>query len=177
MTRPYRPTLDEAQKARDATTAALAQLTNHTLERMYKIGHHQPGHDGFPASTTGDGHGNSELTSVEAAAIARINGHNPNNPDQVGDWLRLLFANLNEMGKLAGKLDGLRQLLTAEPVPIGSRERLIPPCIICDRDAPRPKRGMDAACYMAWRRMGCPDVAIFRAEYWRKHAEPEQEVS
>lgn len=182
MTRPRRDILDEARNARDQAIQTLKHLDDYTLNHLHNIGRHTAGNDGYPATTFGNGgekrgghataknddeDGAVDLTSVEAAAVARIHGHQH---DQVGDWLRLLFANLTDIGALATTVNGLAQLITN--VKPDGPERLTPACIICDLDAlPRPKRGMCGRCYKAWRDAGCPDIAAFEHAYRTAHQE------
>lgn len=132
-----------------------------------------PDVDGYPSSTMNDGpRGNTELTSVEAAA-------NRSFPDDDGvvrhierDWIAedaenaagYLLDAINAFGAMGARLDHADRISS----PLSRSEAGgAGTCQGCGNDVSgaaedRLKRGLGPCCYQAWRRAGCPDMTEFK---------------
>lgn len=129
--------------------------------------------DGYPSSTMNDGpRGNSELTSVEAAANRSFPDDNGNPPRIEKDWINddaenaigYLLDAVNALGAMGARLDHADRI--ASPL---SRSEAggAGTCQGCGGDVSgaaedRLKRGLGPCCYTAWRRAGCPDITEFK---------------
>jgi hypothetical protein len=89
---------------------SLADRLNTAIERDKRGGDMQP--DGYPASTMNGGSGDSELTSVEAAVEARLQGRVDRYRDNVDEACSHLLELVNHAGALRHRLDNLDDLVS-----------------------------------------------------------------
>lgn len=114
MSHPTRNQVDDlCDRMRRVDWRAVARRLNAAIERDRRGGDLTP--DGYPSSTLGGDGGGSELTSVEAAAEARIEGVRDRYHDNTQEAVAHLLELVNHEGALEHRLDNLDQLAGTDP--------------------------------------------------------------